>query len=649
MASLKAQTSEPVAAAAPPQSAPPNNTSHDIPQPQSQSQFQPQAQPQAQPRTQQQPQSQSQAQSRTKAQEPSANDYYGYLFDKDKLPTPILNALLRAIGHYISANIPDVNVSELTPKKLAAFYQAVGGDYDSLFITCPHKSISYIWQALGVQHTLQPTDNPFEAPCIPALTLQGWVRWETIQLLLEPQEHVPFIQFAVRNWALVHPDTGNPFPVDLPREAFPADCDPEIDAWHKECARKLRDEATPKEEYPPRRDSSEPRVHTTYTHVRNPEANSAAPRSRPEMDYFQRERVRERPVSYTHVARSNYNGPHFTVNYSPGRRRVSNGNSGSSSGGSSSSSSGSPGGAPRRQSHTDVHHHPPPSMPSSMDDRRTSVHLDPRRPPVTRRHSHSRPYSMSPSDSDMDVHPRTSSKPRPQGPMPPPSSVRRMPVATPVVPPIPIRAHRSEIRSDDVRRRSLPAEIKSKFNSLLSGSADRHRSNSREKHHVPNVPHSVHFRRENPPSHLSRSVSGESYPPSDESDPELIPRYHSRRDRERERDRVRERAIERERQREREREREDEIERSRRKERSYLRPAPQRRSSSHADAEGRHRDYSWDRRDRGRGSDYDRGGRRVMTSDERESRDRRRYKDRGRSPILTGVSGRRYPGEPAWK
>lgn len=441
----------------------------------------------------------------------------------------------------------------------------------------------------------------------------------------------------------MHPDTGRPFPADLPKEAFPADCDPEIDAWHKECARKLRDEATPKDEHPPRREPSDPRVHTTYAHVRNPEANTAAPRARPEMDYFQRERQRERPVSFTHVAGSNYPGPHFTVNYSPGRRRVSTGKSSSSS---SSSSSGSPGRSSRQRSHSDVHHHPPPPM----EDRRASVHLDPRRPPVTRRHSHTRAYSVSPSDSDIDVHPRPSSKSRPQGPIPPPSSVRRMPVAAPVTPPIPIRTHhseiRSEIRSDDVRRRSLPAEIKSRFTSLLSGSSDRHRSSSREKRHISNVAPGVHFRRENPPpSRLSRSVSGESYPPSDESEGELVHRYSSRSARERER--IRERAVERDRLRE--REREEELERSRRREKAYLRPTAQRRSSSHAEVEGRTRDYSWDRRDRGRGADYERDARRVLTSDERESRDRRRYKDRGRSPILTGVSGRRYPGEPAWK
>ncbi|KAI0837679.1 hypothetical protein F5Y06DRAFT_71477 [Hypoxylon sp. FL0890] len=614
MASLKVDPSMPDAGPPP---------SNDVPHPQSQSQPQPQPQSQSHSHSHSQSQSQSQSQansqSQPRTQETNAKEYYGYLFNKDKSATHVLDALLRAIGQYIPANIGDANVRELTPKKLAAFYRAVGGDYDQLFLGCPHKSISYIWQALGVEHTLQPTENPFEPPSVPALTLRGFVRWETIQLLLEPQEHVPFMQFAVRNWALINPDTRKPFPVDLPSEAFPAECDPEIDAWHKECARKLREEATARDEHPPRRPASDPRIHTTFAHVRNPQNTGAAPRPRPEMDYFQR----ERPVKFTHVPSSHYAGPYFSVNYAPGQRRVSSGNS---------SSSGSPGSPPRRRSHSDARR-------SEMEEARIPSHLDPRHPPGPRRHSHSRPYS-SPSDSDSDIiPPRPNSKTRVHNPIPPPSSVRRMPVVTPVVPPVPVRPRRSEVRPDDPRRRSLPAEVKHRLTSFLSGSADRHRSNSREKRHPPPSP-GVHFRRENP-SRLSRSISGgESYP-SDDSDPEIVPRYSARRERERLRDRV----IEKERLRE--REREEELER-RSRERAYLRPAAPRRASSHADVERRTRDYGWDRRD-SRDRSTDRDGRRVVTADERETRERRRYKDRGYSPIVTGVGGRRYPEEAGWK
>ncbi|KAI0882319.1 uncharacterized protein GGS22DRAFT_50237 [Annulohypoxylon maeteangense] len=621
MASVKVEPSEPTAAPSPSKETP-----HSHPRPQPHPQPQPQPQPQAQSKSQSQSQPHPQSQRRSSGA--SVKDFYGYLFHEDKSQTYVLDALLRAIGLYISAHIGDENVSALTPKKLAAFYRAVGGDYDQLFIHCPGKSISYIWQALGVEHTLQPTENPYEAPSIPALTIRGFVRWETIQILLEPQEHAPFIQFAVRNWALVNPDDGKPFPVDLPRDAFPAQCDPEIDAWHKNCAKKLRDEATPKDEHPPSRPPSDPRINSTYTHVRNPPSagtgTGTSPRRRPEMDYFQR----GRPVSYAHVPGSHYAAPAFTVNYAPGQRRVS----------TSNSSSGSPGSPPRRRSQSDVRH-------PEMEDPRTSSHLNPRRPPGPRRHSHSKPYSPDPSDSESEMPPRAGSKSRVHGPVPP-SSFRRMPVAAPITPPIPVRVRRSEIRPDDVRRRSLPAEIRQKVTSFLSGSSDRHRSNSREKRHPPSVQSGVHFRRENS-SRLSRSGSGDSYP-SDESDTGIPPGYPARRERERERERViRDRVIEKE-QRRREREREEELERKGRHERAYLRPAAPRRSSSHTDVD-RTRDYGWDRRDRDRSSDLDRDGRRVVTADEREIRDRRRYKDRGYSPAVTGVGGRRYPPEPTWK
>ncbi len=93
------------------------------------------------------------------AKDPHA--YYSYMFEPDKGPTQTFDALLRAIGRHIvcapidpfvpsppitpppcvrcGANaggrgqvdeIGDKNERALTPKKLAAFYRAVGGNYD---------------------------------------------------------------------------------------------------------------------------------------------------------------------------------------------------------------------------------------------------------------------------------------------------------------------------------------------------------------------------------------------------------------------------------------------------------------------------------------------------------------------------------------
>jgi hypothetical protein len=121
----------------------------------------------------------------------------------------------------------------------------------------PAQSISFIYQVQGCQHVLVQPGSDTEAPTIPALTTKGFVRWQSIQILLEPQTHAPIMQFAVKHWSLKNPDDGTLFPADLPKEAFPLETDADTDKWHQECAVRLREQATPKEEQKP--NFSEPR------------------------------------------------------------------------------------------------------------------------------------------------------------------------------------------------------------------------------------------------------------------------------------------------------------------------------------------------------------------------------------------------------
>ena len=114
-----------------------------------------------------------------------------------------------------------------------------------LFIEVPHPSISWIYASIGCQHSLLQTTDNFSPPSIPALTESGFVRWQSIEILLGPEEQFPFIQKAVRTFGIKNPDTGEPFPIDLPREAFPILPDLEIEKWHNKCAEKLRQRATP--------------------------------------------------------------------------------------------------------------------------------------------------------------------------------------------------------------------------------------------------------------------------------------------------------------------------------------------------------------------------------------------------------------------
>ncbi|KAI0151667.1 hypothetical protein GGR57DRAFT_179142 [Xylariaceae sp. FL1272] len=577
--------------------------------------------------------------------------YYGYLFNDDKTPTTLLNALLRAIALYIIENIGNKDDKQLDAKKLAAFYHAVGGDYDSLFVKTPEPSLSYIWRALGVQHTLQPTDNPYEAPSIPALTLAGFVRWQSLQILLGPEEHVPYMQYAVRNWRLKHPDTGEAFPPILPADSFPTVCDPEVDKWHKECAVKLRDAAaqpdqptpsnqsTPKpgEAHPLRHETSNPRMRPAYTHQARSAPMGAAPQ-RPGTEYGQR----KRPVSYIHTTTAvpRYAEPRPE----PHPHQPSEPHSHHHSGGSNRNSFEN---IPRRRSYQDIKPHP-------KEDLRSSVHLDPHpHQPHGRRHSHSHyqaPYadSISSSDSETDVPPQRGASSRGS----PPRSVPA-PRLVSVAPPPGANASRSRrntLRSEEPPPpRSLASEIKHRLVPFLTSSSERQRSDSRDRRPVA-LHSSVRYAR-NP---VSRSISRGSYA-SEESEAEISPKYtppssresHRVREQEYERERQIERARERARDRER-RELEEEIERkSRQAEKVFLRPATNRRTSSHADIDRRPQDVAWDPRDRRRESrDLEREVRRNLTSDEmeRDRRQRRRYNGEVPSPPpVTGVGGRRYP------
>lgn len=135
------------------------------------------------------------------------------------------------------------DIQTLTPAKLAAFYRLVGGDYDPLFLETSQSSLSFIYQSLGCFHSLQPEKDPYNPPRTPALTPQGFVRWQTVQLLLGPVEHVPFLQEAVKRFDLTNPADGLAFPSILPKEALPSQPDAEMVEWHESVSERLMLEA----------------------------------------------------------------------------------------------------------------------------------------------------------------------------------------------------------------------------------------------------------------------------------------------------------------------------------------------------------------------------------------------------------------------
>lgn len=114
-----------------------------------------------------------------------------------------------------------------------------------LFVETPATSLSFIYRSLGAFHSLQPgpNDDGYSSPTIPALKRQGFVTWQTIQLLLGPEDHVLFLQNAVKQFDVIDPDSGNMFPKILPAECLPDKPDDAMEAWYETVAHRLKREA----------------------------------------------------------------------------------------------------------------------------------------------------------------------------------------------------------------------------------------------------------------------------------------------------------------------------------------------------------------------------------------------------------------------
>lgn len=67
--------------------------------------------------------------------------------------------------------------------------------------------------------------------------------WQTIQLLLGPDEHSAFLREAVQKWDVKDPDTGEAFLKVLPRACFPPAPDSHMMSWYEGVSERLRREA----------------------------------------------------------------------------------------------------------------------------------------------------------------------------------------------------------------------------------------------------------------------------------------------------------------------------------------------------------------------------------------------------------------------
>ncbi|KAJ2893247.1 hypothetical protein MKZ38_008861 [Zalerion maritima] len=263
------------------------------------------------------------APSSSNARPKSPRSYYGLLFDSDKRPSKVLDALLRSIGKYIIDNVNDRRIRHITPQKLGVFYEPFPTtDIDRFLLEAPSKDLSNMWAVMGYEHyIIQPNNDVHARPSVPALTLAGFVKWQSMQLLVDPAENVPVLQKAVKEYGLRNPDTGEPFPTELPRSCLPAEPDPKTCQWEDRCGDELRKQSrrpsyadtygAQSKTYPPHphmspptpepaasRYGERPRYTTTYMHV--PTSNTA-PRGRSGTDPESLYRDGGRTMPFSHV------------------------------------------------------------------------------------------------------------------------------------------------------------------------------------------------------------------------------------------------------------------------------------------------------------------------------------------------------------
>jgi hypothetical protein len=118
-------------------------------------------------------------------------------------------------------------------------------------------------------------------------------------LLLDPEEHVPYIQNAVKIFALRDPETGELFPKEIPAEAFPRYPDQETEKWHDEAFAQKNAEKKKKEA------EEKVKTHTVVTDVPIVESEEEDWGYRPRRRHRHRRTTYEEPVVYSRSAPGN--------------------------------------------------------------------------------------------------------------------------------------------------------------------------------------------------------------------------------------------------------------------------------------------------------------------------------------------------------
>ncbi|KAF8537796.1 hypothetical protein BDD12DRAFT_887005 [Trichophaea hybrida] len=169
---------------------------------------------------------------------------WGFLFHhpvSTSLPpegTPKLQRLLRSIGEFLSTLPPEAE-AVVTREKLEHYYATFSPhpslDHRSAYLrAATARGLARLWSWLDCRYYWVPGDTPNKFPdgFYPALTVHGFIRWSTVQLLLCPDLECGVIDCLLRKTPLRDPETPTIlWPSGLDREAI-GDVDPVAgDRW----------------------------------------------------------------------------------------------------------------------------------------------------------------------------------------------------------------------------------------------------------------------------------------------------------------------------------------------------------------------------------------------------------------------------------
>ncbi|KAF1924714.1 uncharacterized protein M421DRAFT_71707 [Didymella exigua CBS 183.55] len=148
------------------------------------------------------------------------------LFDPEGRPLPRLGEFLRGLAMHLIEDYEPKKSLVISPSKMQKFYEDVKVPdeiypWQTIFGELSYTALGRAYQSMRCQHHLIQ-EHPAEAPCIPALTPQGFQEWMTAMIQAYPDTEYERISRAALDMPISNADNiKERFPKTLPRRMFP--------------------------------------------------------------------------------------------------------------------------------------------------------------------------------------------------------------------------------------------------------------------------------------------------------------------------------------------------------------------------------------------------------------------------------------------